>query len=71
MIDDYTGIWLRDLNGSHLHNLRLGKFDHVKWSMNKFYEFDCTHKSLYSFYASDFEPRGEHEAPSLAVTVAS
>ncbi len=56
VIDDYTGTWLRDHNGSHLHMLDLGQHEHVRASMDRYYGLDVTNRSLYSVYASDIQP---------------
>lgn len=56
VIDDYTGSWLRDHNGSHLFSLDLGLHHSVRKSMDRYYGLDCTSHALYSYYASDFEP---------------
>jgi hypothetical protein len=57
VIDDYTGSWLRDHNGSHVQLLNMGLHEHVLQSMDRYYALDCSSGSLYSFYASDLEPR--------------
>jgi len=59
VIDDYTGSWLRDHNGSHLLDLELGLHENVRRSMNRYYGLDVSGKSLYSVYASDLEPQPE------------
>jgi hypothetical protein len=57
VIDDYTGSWLRDHNGSHVQLLNMGLHEHVLQSMDRYYALDCSSGSLYSFYASDLEPK--------------
>lgn len=57
VIDDYTGSWLRDNNGSHILQLDLGAHERVLQSMDRYYALDCSARSLYSFYASDLEPK--------------
>jgi hypothetical protein len=56
VIDDYTGTWLRDLNGSHRFLLELGEHEEVRRSMDRYYGLDCTNGTLISCYPSDFEP---------------
>lgn len=56
VIDDYTGSWLRDHNGSHILNLDFGHQESVLQSMDRYYALDCSSQSLFSFYASDVEP---------------
>lgn len=56
VIDDYTGSWLRDHNGSHLLSLELGLHQNVRRSMDRYYGLDVSAQSLYSYYASDTEP---------------
>ena len=56
VIDDYTGTWMRDHNGSHLFSLDLGLHNNVKRSMDRYYALDVSNRSLYSVYASDIEP---------------
>jgi len=62
VIDDYTGSWLRDHNGSHLFELDLGLHSNVRRSMDRYYGLDVSNRSLYSVYASDLEP--VHALPS-------
>ena len=57
VIDDYTGSWLRDHNGSHLYELDLGHHNNVRRSMDRYYGLDVSGRSLYSVYASDSEPQ--------------
>jgi hypothetical protein len=57
VIDDYTGSWLRDHNGSHHYELDLGRHEHVRKSMDRYYGLDVSNRSLYSVYASDLEPQ--------------
>ncbi len=57
VIDDYTGSWLRDHNGSHVQMLDMGLHESVLQSMDRYYALDCSSGSLYSFYASDLEPK--------------
>jgi hypothetical protein len=56
VIDDYTGTWLRDLNGSHRLLLDLGKQEDVRRSMDRYYGLDRSNGTLISCYPSDFEP---------------
>jgi hypothetical protein len=57
VIDDYTGSWLRDHNGTHVQLLDMGLHGHILQSMDRYYALDCSSGSLYSYYASDLEPR--------------
>jgi hypothetical protein len=57
VIDDYTGSWLRDHNGSHRYLLALGDHEAVRKSMDRYYGLDISGNSLYSVYASDLEPK--------------
>ncbi|HET6511117.1 MAG TPA: hypothetical protein VFH43_02915, partial [Candidatus Kapabacteria bacterium] len=57
VIDDYTGSWLRDHNGTHVQLLDMGLHGHVLQSMDRYYALDCSSGSLYSYYASDLEPK--------------
>lgn len=57
VIDDYTGSWLRDHNGSHRYLLALGDHEAVRKSMDRYYGLDVSGQSLYSVYASDLEPK--------------
>jgi hypothetical protein len=57
VIDDYTGNWLRDHNGSHRYLLALGDHEAVRKSMDRYYALDVSGSSLYSVYASDAEPK--------------
>lgn len=57
VIDDYTGTWLRDHNGSHVLNLDFGNHESILHSMDRYYSLDCSSGQLYAFYASDLEPK--------------
>ncbi|HET6511775.1 MAG TPA: hypothetical protein VFH43_06255, partial [Candidatus Kapabacteria bacterium] len=57
VIDDYTGSWLRDHNGSHVLLLDHGLHEQVLQSMDRYYALDCSSGSLFSYYASDLEPK--------------